>query len=82
VLLLGLIVLSIDFSAVDGEEPALVSRVAAPVVAVLGQPGFAVHGAMGERATDLTEWAVFVGNSLVWGAVLSLLLRLRRRREA
>ena len=38
----------------------------------LGQPGYAVAGALGASSGGLIWWVLMVLNSLVWGAVLSL----------
>lgn len=38
----------------------------------LGQPGYAVAGALGASGGGILWWAIMVLNSLVWGAVLSL----------
>lgn len=38
----------------------------------LGQPGYAVAGALGIASGGVLWWALMVVNSLVWGAVLSL----------
>ena len=38
----------------------------------LGQPGYAVAGALGAASGGIIWWALMVVNSLVWGAVLSL----------
>ena len=38
----------------------------------LGQPGYAVAGALGAASGGILWWALMVVNSLVWGAVLSL----------
>ena len=38
----------------------------------LGQPGYAVAGALGAAANGVIWWVIMVVNSLVWGAVLSL----------
>ena len=38
----------------------------------LGQPGYAVAGALGIAAGGILWWVLMVINSLVWGAVLSL----------
>ena len=40
----------------------------------LGQPGFAVAKALGASSEGVLWWAVMVVNSLVWGAVLSLVI--------
>lgn len=40
----------------------------------LGQPGFAVAKALGASSEGVLWWAVMVVNSLVWGAVLSLVV--------
>ena len=38
----------------------------------LGQPGYAVAGALGAASGGVLWWVLMVLNSLVWGAVLSL----------
>ena len=38
----------------------------------LGQPGYAVAGALGAASGGVIWWALMVLNSLVWGAVLSI----------
>ena len=38
----------------------------------LGQPGYAVAGAMGAASGGVLWWVLMVLNSLIWGAVLSL----------
>ena len=38
----------------------------------LGQPGFAVAGALGASNGGILWWVLMILNSLVWGAVLSL----------
>ena len=40
----------------------------------LGQPGYAVANALGATSGGVLWWAVMVVNSLVWGAVLSLVV--------
>ena len=41
---------------------------------LLGQPGYIVADALGASAGGILWWVVMVINSLVWGAVLSLLV--------
>ena len=74
-----LLLFSLDFSAVDGGEPALVARIAGFAFVIVGQPGIAVHEALGNRG-DLVEWAIVVGNSLLWGALLAAAWGWRRAR--
>ena len=38
----------------------------------LGQPGYAVAGALGAVSGGVLWWVLMVLNSLIWGAVLSL----------
>lgn len=38
----------------------------------LGQPGYAVAGALGAASGGVLWWVLMVLNSLIWGAVLSL----------
>ena len=40
----------------------------------LGQPGYIVADALGAAGGGILWWAVMVVNSLVWGAVLSLVV--------
>ena len=81
-LFLGMVIASMDFSAVDGGDPALLSQVAWQAARVLGQPGIAVHRALGPDGPDAVEWALVIANSLLWGALMSLLLaRVRHRSQ-
>ena len=40
----------------------------------LGQPGYAVAGALGAASGGVLWWVLMVLNSLIWGAVLSLIV--------
>ena len=73
-LFLGLLSAGMDFSGVDGEDPAFLSQVASRVAGLLGQPGIAVHRALGPEGPDALEWALVIANSLLWGALLSLIV--------
>ena len=41
---------------------------------VLGQPGYLLAGALGASAGGVLWWAIMVLNSLVWGAVVSIVI--------
>jgi len=74
-LFMVLFLVGLDFSAVDGHEPGLVSRVAGALAGVLGQPSFFLARLLPSPAPDALEWALLVSNSLLWAAVMSALLR-------
>lgn len=40
----------------------------------LGQPGYALARALGASSQGVLWWAIMVVNSLVWGAVVSLVV--------
>ena len=77
---------SLDFAAVDGEEPWLLSQLALPFVWVLGAPGWPALFWLAESVftdrgvPDALEWGVLLGNSLLWGTGLEAILCRRRAR--
>ena len=81
-----LLLVSLDFATLDGEEPWLLSQLALPFVWLLGAPGWlaltwlADSVFTGEGVPDALEWAVLLGNSLLWGMGLEAILRRRRVR--
>ena len=81
-----LLLVSLDFATVDGEEPWLLSQLALPFVWLLGAPGWpaltwlADSAFTGEGVPDALEWAVLLGNSQLWGIGLEAILRRRRAR--
>ena len=75
VVFMVLFLVGLDFSAVDGREPGLVSRIAGALAMVLGQPGFYLARFLPSPSPDALEWALLVSNSLLWAAVLRALLR-------
>lgn len=80
---LGLLFVALDFSAVDGHEPGLASRIARPLVEVLGQPAFAVAGLLGPSGhVNAVEWTLLLLNSLLWGVISWWLFSVLRPRKA
>ncbi|MAB78511.1 MAG: hypothetical protein CMJ89_04065 [Planctomycetes bacterium] len=83
VVLMVLLLISFDLSAVDGLEPSLASRVARPFASVLGQPGFLLWNKVASASnSDAVEWVVVIANSFLWGAVLRRLIPGRARASA
>jgi hypothetical protein len=77
---------SLDFAAVDDEEPWLLSQLALPFVWLLGVPGWPALSWLaesvftGEGVPDALEWGVLLGSSLLWGIALEAILRRCRAR--
>ena len=69
------LVLSLDFSAVDGEVvPASKLKLFCGVMAaVLLQPLMALEGLLPVATPDWIEWLLLSINSLLWGAAIYLL---------
>ena len=78
---LGALVIGMDFSAVDGGTSAPVSRVGQLLFSVLAQPGLVLWDRFGYGLQNTVEWGLFMANSLLWGCALSWLW-VRARRES
>ena len=75
VVFMVLFLLGLDFSGVDGEEPGLVSQVAGALSQVLGQPGLFLADFLPTPIPDALEWAILIGNSVLWAVCLSAAVR-------